>query len=84
MPQPRRPPAPAGALRRPLTCASDPPPALAGLALTLAFGMAFRWAMLYLALTLGTEEATQAANPDVRPHFLSSAFVPRVSGHAGQ
>jgi ABC transporter DrrB family efflux protein len=52
--------------------------ALAGLALTLAFGMAFSWAMLYLALTLRTAEATQAAGQTLMfaLTFLSSAFVP--------
>ena len=40
---------------------TGPLAALAGLALTLAFGMAFSWAMLYLALALRTAEATQAA-----------------------
>lgn len=53
-------------------------PALAGLGLTVAFGMAFSWAMLYLALALRTAEATQAAGQTLMflLTFLSSAFVP--------
>ena len=53
-------------------------PALAALALTIGFGIAFSWVMLYLALTLGTAEATQAAGQTLMflLTFLSSAFVP--------
>lgn len=49
-------------------------PALAALALTIAFGIAFSWVMLYL----GTAEATQAAGQTLMflLTFLSSAFVP--------
>jgi ABC-2 type transport system permease protein/oleandomycin transport system permease protein len=53
-------------------------PALAALGLTIAFGMAFSWAMLYLALALRTAEATQAAGQTLMflLAFISSAFVP--------
>jgi ABC-type multidrug transport system permease subunit len=52
--------------------------ALAGLGLTLAFGIAFSWVMLYLALALRTAEATQAAGQTLMflLTFLGSAFVP--------
>jgi ABC transporter DrrB family efflux protein len=52
--------------------------ALAGLVLTITFGMAFSWVMLYLALALRTAEATQAAGQTLMflLTFLSSAFVP--------
>lgn len=53
-------------------------PALAALGLTIGFGMAFSWAMLYLALALRTAEATQAAGQTLMfaLAFISSAFVP--------
>jgi ABC-type multidrug transport system permease subunit len=57
---------------------TGPLAALAGLGLTLAFGMAFSWVMIYLALALRTAEATQAAGQTLMflLTFLSSAFVP--------
>ena len=53
-------------------------PALGALALTIGFGIAFSWVMLYLALALHTAEATQAAGQTLMflLTFLSSAFVP--------
>jgi ABC transporter DrrB family efflux protein len=51
---------------------------LAGVLLTLLFGIAAGWAMLYVALSTRTAEATQAIGQTLLfvLTFLSSAFVP--------
>jgi ABC-2 type transport system permease protein len=53
-------------------------PALAGILVTLVFGMTVGWAMLYVALLTRTAEATQAIGQALLflLTFLSSAFVP--------